>query len=35
MNDAMQSLGYGLMAFLFSAAILALCAVIKKAAKIF
>lgn len=35
MNDAMQSLGYGLLAVLFSAAILALCAVIKKAAKNF
>ena len=33
MNDAMQSLGYGLLAVLFTAAILAVCAGIKKAAK--
>ena len=35
MNDAMQSLGYGLLAVLFSAAILALCAVIKRLQKNF
>ena len=35
MDDAMQSFGYGLLAVLFTAAILVLCAVVKKAAKEF
>ena len=33
MNDAVQSMGYGLLASLFTVAILVLCAGIKKAAK--